>query len=148
MIVEQYDVEFNMLSCFAPDVVRDEAARTEKFVRAMDMSVHKRANLSKTAGRRSTPSQTRKIEQQPTNIALKDSSSGSTFRRHQQEVTEVGGTIRELPSCCVCGRNHSGHCLVGKRIFFKCKREGHLANKCPKGVAATNLQGVEKATHK
>ncbi|KAL0539893.1 hypothetical protein IC582_024114 [Cucumis melo] len=31
--VEQYDVEFDMLSRFAPDVVRDEAARTEKFVR-------------------------------------------------------------------------------------------------------------------
>ncbi|TYJ97514.1 ty3-gypsy retrotransposon protein [Cucumis melo var. makuwa] len=34
MTVEQYDVEFDILSPFAPDVVRDEAAKTEKFVRA------------------------------------------------------------------------------------------------------------------
>ncbi|KAA0025384.1 gag-protease polyprotein [Cucumis melo var. makuwa] len=53
MIVEQYDVEFDMLSCFAPDVVRDEATRTEKFVR-VDISLHERANLSKTAGSGST----------------------------------------------------------------------------------------------
>ncbi|KAA0049814.1 gag-protease polyprotein [Cucumis melo var. makuwa] len=30
MTVEQYDVEFDMLSRFAPDMVKDEAARTEK----------------------------------------------------------------------------------------------------------------------
>ena len=73
--MEQYDVEFDMLSPFVPDVVRDEAARTEKlvgglrldlqgFVRtfrptthadalrlAVDMSLHKRANSSKAEGR-------------------------------------------------------------------------------------------------
>ncbi|TYK13548.1 gag-protease polyprotein [Cucumis melo var. makuwa] len=38
MTVEQYDVEFDMLSCFAPDVVRDEAARTEKFVKGLRLA--------------------------------------------------------------------------------------------------------------
>ncbi|TYK23792.1 gag-protease polyprotein [Cucumis melo var. makuwa] len=85
-----------MLSRFAPDVVRDEAARIEKFVRglrldlqgfvrafrptihvdalrlAMDMSLHERANLSKTVGRGSTVSQKRKIEQQSADITLRD----------------------------------------------------------------------------
>ncbi|KAA0032432.1 gag-protease polyprotein [Cucumis melo var. makuwa] len=35
MTVEQYDTEFDKLSRFAPDVVKDEAARTEKFVRGL-----------------------------------------------------------------------------------------------------------------
>ncbi|XP_050938651.1 uncharacterized protein LOC127148602 [Cucumis melo] len=33
MTVEQYDAEFDMLSRFAPDVVKDEEAKTEKFIR-------------------------------------------------------------------------------------------------------------------
>ena len=32
MTVEQYDANFDMLSHFAPNVVRNEAARTDKFV--------------------------------------------------------------------------------------------------------------------
>ena len=32
MIMEQYDTEFDMLSRFALDVVKDEATKTEKFV--------------------------------------------------------------------------------------------------------------------
>ncbi|TYK27497.1 gag-protease polyprotein [Cucumis melo var. makuwa] len=87
MTVEQYDAEFDMLSCFASDVVKDEATMTEKFVR-VDMSLHERANLSKTAGRGSTTGQKRKIEQQPAGITLRDSSSGGSFHRHQQEVRE------------------------------------------------------------
>ncbi|KAA0052060.1 retrotransposon protein, putative, Ty3-gypsy subclass [Cucumis melo var. makuwa] len=39
MTVEQYDAEFDMLSHFAPDVVRDEAARTEKFVRSLRLDL-------------------------------------------------------------------------------------------------------------
>ena len=74
MAVEQYDAEFDMLSRFAPDVVRNEAARTEKFIRglrldlqsivralrpathadalriALDLSLHERVDPSKAAG--------------------------------------------------------------------------------------------------
>ena len=32
MTVEQYDVVFDMLSRFVPDLVRNEAVRTDKFV--------------------------------------------------------------------------------------------------------------------
>ena len=39
MTVEQYDTEFDMLSCFAPDVVKDEEARTEKFVRGLRLDL-------------------------------------------------------------------------------------------------------------
>ncbi|KAA0057158.1 ty3-gypsy retrotransposon protein [Cucumis melo var. makuwa] len=49
MTVEQYNAEFDMLSHFAPDVVRDEAARTEKFVRGGVFQRH-RQELA-TAGR-------------------------------------------------------------------------------------------------
>ncbi|KAA0051865.1 gag-protease polyprotein [Cucumis melo var. makuwa] len=89
MTVEQYDAEFDMLSHFAPDVVRDEAARTEKFVRglkldlqsivralrpathadalriALDLSLHERVDSSKVVDRESAMGQKRKVESQP-----------------------------------------------------------------------------------
>ncbi|KAA0053184.1 gag protease polyprotein [Cucumis melo var. makuwa] len=89
MTVEQYDAEFDMLSRFAPDMVRDEAARTEKFVRglrldlqgivralrpathadalriALDLSLPERADSIKAAGRGSALGQKRKVETQP-----------------------------------------------------------------------------------
>ncbi|KAA0033092.1 gag-protease polyprotein [Cucumis melo var. makuwa] len=39
MTVEQYDAEFDMLSHFVTDVVRDEAARTKKFVRGLRLDL-------------------------------------------------------------------------------------------------------------
>ena len=89
MTVEQYDAEFDMLSRFSPDVVKDEEARTEKFVRglrldlqgivrvlrptthadalhlARDLSLHERVDSSKAAGKGSALGQKRKVELQP-----------------------------------------------------------------------------------
>ncbi|KAA0047082.1 pol protein [Cucumis melo var. makuwa] len=39
MSVKQYNAEFDMLSRFAPDVVKDEEARTEKFVRGLRLDL-------------------------------------------------------------------------------------------------------------
>ncbi|KAA0046142.1 gag-protease polyprotein [Cucumis melo var. makuwa] len=89
MTVEQYDAEFDMLSRFIADVLKDEEARTEKFIRglrldlqvivralrptthanalrlALDLSLHERADPSKAIGRRSALGQKRKVESQP-----------------------------------------------------------------------------------
>ncbi|TYK30557.1 RNA-directed DNA polymerase-like protein [Cucumis melo var. makuwa] len=78
MTVERYDAKFDMVSNFAPHVVRNEATKTDKFVSslrldlygfvrafwstiytdslclAVDISLHERADPSKAAGRRST----------------------------------------------------------------------------------------------
>ncbi|KAA0059818.1 gag-protease polyprotein [Cucumis melo var. makuwa] len=39
MTVEQYDAEFDMLSCFALNVVKDEEARIEKFARGLRLDL-------------------------------------------------------------------------------------------------------------
>ncbi|XP_050941557.1 uncharacterized protein LOC127149734 [Cucumis melo] len=152
-IIEQYDIEFDMLSRFAPDVVRDEATRTEKFVRglrldlhgfvqafrptthvdalrlAVDMSMHEKANLSKTAGRRSTQGQKRKIELQHTIAPKRNLSSGGLFQQHRQELVAAGKTLRELPACRSCGRSHGGRCLAGSegRVFATTRQEAEQA---------------------
>ncbi|TYK22181.1 ty3-gypsy retrotransposon protein [Cucumis melo var. makuwa] len=134
MTVEQYDAEFDMLSRFATDVVRDEAARTEKFVRglrldlrptthadalriALNLSLHERADPSKAEGR--------------------DLRSGGVFQQHRQELAAAGRTLRELPACRRCGRVHGGRCLVGSGVCFRCKQPGHNANICPQKLIGT-----------
>ncbi|KAA0062778.1 gag-protease polyprotein [Cucumis melo var. makuwa] len=145
MTMEQYDAEFDMLSRFAPDVVRYEAARTEKFVRglrldlqgivralrpathadalriALDLSLHERADSSKAAGRRSALGQKRKVESQPDVIPQRTLRSGGVFQRHRRELTAVGRTLRELPVCTTCGRAHGGRCLAGSGVCFRCR---------------------------
>ncbi|TYK07688.1 ty3-gypsy retrotransposon protein [Cucumis melo var. makuwa] len=138
-----YDAEFDMLSRFAPDVVRDEAARTEKFVRglildlqgivralrpathadvlriALDLSLHERADSSKAADRGPALGQKRKVETQPDVIPQRTLRSGGVFQRHRRELAATGRTLRELPAYTTCGRVHGGRCLAGSGVCFR-----------------------------
>ncbi|KAL0553782.1 hypothetical protein IC582_007686 [Cucumis melo] len=155
MTVEQYDAEFDMLSRFAPEMIATEAARADKFVRglrldiqglvrafrpathadalrlAVDLSLQERANLSKTAGRGSTSGQKRKAEQQPVPVPQRNFRPGGEFRSFQQKPFETGEAARGKPLCTTCGKHHLGRCLFGTRTCFKCRQEGHTADRCP-----------------
>ncbi|KAL0560351.1 hypothetical protein IC582_000752 [Cucumis melo] len=155
MTVEQYDAEFDMLTHFAPEMIATEAARADKFVRglrldiqglvrafrpathadalrlAVDLSLQERANSSKTAGRGSTSGQKRKAEQQPVPVPQRNFRSGGEFRRFQQKPFEAGEAARGKPLCTTCGKHHLGRCLFGTRTCFKCRQEGHTADRCP-----------------
>ncbi|KAA0066456.1 pol protein [Cucumis melo var. makuwa] len=155
MTVEQYDAEFDMLSRFAPEMIATEAARADKFVRglrldiqglvrafrpathvdalrlAVDLSLQERANSSKTAGRGSTSGQKRKAEQQPVPVPQRNFRSGGEFRYFQQKPFEAGEAARGKPLCTTCGKHHLGRCLFGTRTCFKCRQEGHTADRCP-----------------
>ncbi|KAL0556807.1 hypothetical protein IC582_005324 [Cucumis melo] len=155
MTVEQYDAEFDMLSRFAPEMIATEAARADKFVRglrldiqglvrafrpathadalrlAVDLSLQERANSSKTAGRGLTSGQKRKAEQQPVPVPQRNFRPGGEFRRFQQKTFEAGEAARGKPLCTTCGKHHLGRCLFGTRTCFKCRQEGHTADRCP-----------------
>ncbi|KAL0536800.1 hypothetical protein IC582_025762 [Cucumis melo] len=155
MTVEQYDAEFDMLSRFAPEMIATEAARADKFVRglrldiqglvrafrpathadalrlAMDLSLQERATSSKTDGRGSTSGQKRKAEQQPVPVPQRNFRPGGEFRSFQQKPFEAGEAARGKPLCTTCGKHHLGRCLFGTRTCFKCRQEGHTADRCP-----------------
>ncbi|KAL0559001.1 hypothetical protein IC582_003590 [Cucumis melo] len=155
MTVEQYDAEFDMLSRFAPEMIATEAARADKFVKglrldiqglvrafrpathadalrlAVDLSLQERANSSKTAGRGSTSGQKRKAEQQPVPVPRRNFRPGGEFRSFQQKPFEAGEAARGKPLCTTCGKHHLGRCLFGTRTCFKCRQEGHTADRCP-----------------
>ncbi|TYK30208.1 ty3-gypsy retrotransposon protein [Cucumis melo var. makuwa] len=156
LTVEQYDAEFDMLSRFAPKVVRDEATRTEKFVRglrldlqgivralrpathanalriALDLSLQKRVDPSKAAGRGSSLGQKRKAESQPALAPQRDLRTRGVFQWHRQKLAAAGRTLRELPPCGRCGRVHGGHCLLESGVCFRCRQSGHTADACPR----------------
>ncbi|KAL0543865.1 hypothetical protein IC582_018970 [Cucumis melo] len=155
MTVEQYDAEFDMLSRFAPEMIATEAARADKFVRglrldiqglvrafrpathadalrlAVDLSLQERANSSKTAGRSSTSGQKRKAEQQPVPVPQRNFRPGGEFRSFQQKPFEAGEAAGGKSLCTTCGKHHLGRCLFGTRTCFKCRQEGHTADRCP-----------------
>ncbi|KAL0543836.1 hypothetical protein IC582_018941 [Cucumis melo] len=155
MTVEQYDAEFDMLSRFAPEMIATEAARADKFVRglrldiqglvrafrpathadalrlAVDLSLQERANSSKTAGRGSTSGQKRKAEHQPVPVPQRNFRPSGEFRSFQQKPFEAGEAARGKPLCTTCGKHHLGRCLFGTRTCFKCRQEGHTADRCP-----------------
>ncbi|TYK21951.1 gag-protease polyprotein [Cucumis melo var. makuwa] len=103
MTVEQYDTQFDMLSHFVPDVVKDEEVRIENFVRglrldlqgivralrptthadalrlALDLSLHERVDPSKAVGRGSALGQKRKVESQPDLTPQSNLRSGGFF---------------------------------------------------------------------
>ncbi|KAA0060146.1 gag-protease polyprotein [Cucumis melo var. makuwa] len=128
MTVEQYDVEFDMLSCFAADVVKNEEAKTEKFVKV---------DPSKAAGRGSTLGQKRKVESQPTLAPQRNLRSGGVFQRHRQELAVARRTLRELPACRRCRRIHRGRCLVRSGVCFRCKQPEHTTDICPQKLIET-----------
>ncbi|KAA0046172.1 gag protease polyprotein [Cucumis melo var. makuwa] len=157
----QYDAEFDMLPRFAPDVVKDEATRTEKLVRglrldlkgivralrptthayalrlALDLSLHERANPSKAAGRGTTRGQKRKADLQPTVAPQRNLRLGGHFQWHRQELAVAGTTVRELPACRSCGRYHRGRCLARSGVCLRCKKLGHTVDCCPKKLLET-----------
>ncbi|KAL0534457.1 hypothetical protein IC582_028748 [Cucumis melo] len=171
MTVEQYDAEFDMLSRFAPEMIATEAARADKFVRglrmdiqgfvrafrpathadalrlAVDLSLQERANSSKVAGRSSTSGQKRKAEQQPIPVPQRNFRPGGEFRRFQQKPFEAGEAARGKPLCATCGKHHLGRCLFGTRTCFKCRQEGHTADRCPMRLTGNAQNQVAGAPH-
>ncbi|KAA0053209.1 ty3-gypsy retrotransposon protein [Cucumis melo var. makuwa] len=130
MLGGDYDAEFDMLSRFAPDVVKDEEARTKKFVR--DLSLHERVDSSKAIGRGSALRRKRKVELLPDLTLQRNLKSGGVFQRHCRELTAVGRTLRELPVCPSYGRVHGGRCLAESRVCFRCRQPGHTVDACPR----------------
>ncbi|TYK22469.1 gag-protease polyprotein [Cucumis melo var. makuwa] len=117
MTVERYDAKFDMVSHFAPDVVRNEVAKTDKFVFSLRLDLYGfvrafRPTVDITPQR---------------NLRL-----GAIFQWHPQELAAAGWTLRELPTCHSFERSHGGCC-------YKRKQLGHIADFCPQKLLETTL---------
>ncbi|TYK14639.1 ty3-gypsy retrotransposon protein [Cucumis melo var. makuwa] len=68
---------------------------------------------------------------QPMSVPRRNFRPGGEFRRFQQRPFEAWEAARGKPLCTTCGKHHLGRCLFGTRTCFKCRQEGHTADRCP-----------------
>ncbi|TYK01903.1 putative gag-pol polyprotein [Cucumis melo var. makuwa] len=52
-------------------------------------------------------------------------------RANSSKGADRGEVARGKPLCTTCGKHHLGRCLFGTRTCFKCRQEGHIADRCP-----------------
>ena len=64
--------------------------------------------------------------------------SGSRSGDNKRKVSSFGsvqvkqeGVKKQNVSCKNCGKNHTGECLKGKFVCYKCGQEGHISPNCP-----------------
>ncbi|KAA0060263.1 ty3-gypsy retrotransposon protein [Cucumis melo var. makuwa] len=129
MTVEQYDAKFDMLSRFAPEMIATEATRADKFVRGLRLDIQGLVRVFRPA----THADALRLA---VDLSLQERANSSKvadgeFRRFQQKPFEAGEAARGKPLCTTCGKHHLGRCLFGTRTCFKCRQEGHTADRCP-----------------
>ncbi|KAA0033251.1 pol protein [Cucumis melo var. makuwa] len=54
-----------------------------------------------------------------------------SFAASSRNLLRQGEAARGKPWCATFGKHHLGRCLFGTRTCFKCKQEGHTADRCP-----------------
>ncbi|KAA0047523.1 gag protease polyprotein [Cucumis melo var. makuwa] len=60
---------------------------------------------------------------------------------------EAWEAARGKPLCTTCGKNHLGRCLFGTRTCFKCRQEGHTADRCPMRLTGNAQNQGASAPH-
>ncbi|TYK09871.1 pol protein [Cucumis melo var. makuwa] len=134
--VEQYDTEFDMLSCFALEIVANKAARIDKFVSSLrldlqgfalafrlithddalrlvvDISLHERVDQPKAAERGSTPGHKRKAELQST---LEPQRNLRVFATTRKEAKQAGTMVTGMDWLSV---NHTSIDCSHKEVVF------------------------------
>ncbi|KAL0560424.1 hypothetical protein IC582_000829 [Cucumis melo] len=129
MTVEQYDAEFDMLSRFAPEMIATEAARADKFVRGLRLDIQGLVRAFRPA----THADALRLA---VDLSLQEKANSS-------KTAGRGEAARGKPLCTTCGKHHLGRCLFGTRTCFKCRQEGHTADRCPLRVTGiTQNQGA------
>ncbi|KAL0544658.1 hypothetical protein IC582_019776 [Cucumis melo] len=117
MTVEQYDAEFDMLSRFAPEMIATEAARADKFVRGLRLDIQGLVRAFRPA----THADALRLA---VDLSLQE-------RANSSKTAGRGEAARGKPLCTTCGKHHLGRCLFETRTCFKCRQEGHTADRCP-----------------
>ncbi|KAA0043122.1 ty3-gypsy retrotransposon protein [Cucumis melo var. makuwa] len=108
--VEQYDAEFDMLSSFTREMIVTEAVRADKFVRGLILDIQGLVRAFRPATHANALHLAVDLSLQEransSKVADKGSTSGQKRKAKQQPIS--------VPQTC-----------------FKCRQEGHTADRCP-----------------
>ncbi|TYK11616.1 ty3-gypsy retrotransposon protein [Cucumis melo var. makuwa] len=124
-------------------MIATEAARADKFVRGLRLDIQGLVRSFRPATHADALRLTVDLSLQERDNSSKI--AGGDFRRFQQKPFNAREAARGKPLCTTCGKQHLDRCLFGTRICFKCRQEGHTADRCPMrltGVAQNQGAGA------
>ncbi|XP_022155925.1 uncharacterized protein LOC111022925 [Momordica charantia] len=140
LIVAQYERKFTELSRFGMQYIPTEQLKIDKFIDGLrreikGLLVLKEPTTYAAAVRCALVMD--KCLEEPQSQQVIGSSSGvkrkfASFSSSQPSRGHQHNGQRQTtpPACPSCKKNHAGPCWVGKRICYRCQKEGHFAREC------------------
>ncbi|CAA0825697.1 Uncharacterized mitochondrial protein AtMg00860, partial [Striga hermonthica] len=154
--VDEYEREFTRLAGFAPDLVRTEAQRAQRFIdglypavrhnivghgtqtyaRAVSIAQEVEASIRREAVREqfqpSAPAQTSSVPPLPALPTTQPPKNNKRKGKGAPADKRTRRRLQQIPQCPTCGRLHRGECRFVKDVCYYCHEPGHFANRCPK----------------
>ncbi|KAL4579493.1 hypothetical protein LXL04_015642 [Taraxacum kok-saghyz] len=122
--VEEYAETFLEKSRFATDMVATEASKVKRFLIVLKKDL-----------RSYVPNN----YQSNVKMKFEGKNSGRTFKKSRKE----GMITFDKPTCSKCNKKHTGECMMGKNVCYKCGQPGHIMNNCPGKRACYNCGSTE-----
>ncbi|XP_022149380.1 uncharacterized protein LOC111017810 [Momordica charantia] len=154
LTVAQYEMKFTEPSRFGMQYIPTEQLKIDKFIDGLrreikGLLVLKEPTTYAAAVRCALVMD--KCLEQPQSQQVIGSSSGvkrkfASFSSSQRSRGHQHHVQRQTapPVCPSCKKSHVGPCWLGKRICFKCQKEGHFARECP--MTGSNTQALGQKT--
>ncbi|CAA0841948.1 Uncharacterized mitochondrial protein AtMg00860, partial [Striga hermonthica] len=152
--VDEYEREFTRLAGFAPDLVRKEAQRAQRFIdglypavrhnivghgtqtyaRAVSIAQEVDASIRREAVRdRAQPSApAQPVAAPPALPAPQPAKNNKRKGKGAPADKRTRRRLQQIPPCPTYGRLHRGECRAGQDICYYCQEPGHYASRCPK----------------
>jgi hypothetical protein len=148
--VLQYEQEFNRLSRYASALVRDESAKTRRFIEGLMPSVRKIIAVHEVTTFRSAVDKAtiykvgnaREKVEESRDSSVRESLSGNKRSIARLETPEPDIELAQQPlemvnqlsqiRCFKCGGTHKANqCRKKGQVCFRCQETGHLMAECP-----------------
>ncbi|XP_022156067.1 uncharacterized protein LOC111023035 [Momordica charantia] len=154
LTVAQYKRKFTELSRFGMQYIPTEQLKIDKFIDGLRREIKgllilKESTTYAAAVRCALVMD--KCLEEPQSQQVMGSSSGvkrkfASFSSSQSSIGHQHYVQRQTapPGCPSCKKNHAGPCWLGKRICFRCQKEGHFARECP--MTGSNTQALGQKT--
>ena len=173
--VAQYAQQFNRLAKFAGNLVANEDAKVDKFMRGLKPMIARDVEMAsierityaqalkqalkaermedriwkESAARREArkPNHTNNDHKRKT---LENSGNNSQPNKKgtsgfQNRQTQ-SGPRKEYPRCNKCNRKHLGECMAHTKSCYTCGQEGHYKKDCPKGKSTKDAEPKQDGT--
>ncbi|KAD3068885.1 hypothetical protein E3N88_36765 [Mikania micrantha] len=145
----QYTSRFNEMARLVPHLVSTEERRVKLYMEGLPpkVRIHVKANAPKTYDSTVELSgivwdDVISAEPVKEEAKVKESSGTKRGRTDQRKFSSKKAKREEMGRCNKCGKSHTGQCLVGTNLCFRCGKTGHFSSSCPNATRCFNCNGL------